>query len=113
MAQSVYYSGKEPETRAELKDIALNGAVSWEEYSYGGCALICDSDIAEMLCTPSQLKKVKGGERMPNRCENWLDVQARALHQAFHRLAIAWEIEKELTAAEDASPGPIPGGGYR
>lgn len=60
----------------------LNGADNWRQYSYGGCALIYDSDIAETLCSPSELKKVKGGERQPNSSENWLDVQARALYQA-------------------------------
>ena len=60
----------------------LNGAESWQQYSYGGCSLICDEDIAERLCTPSELKRVRGGLRMPNSRENWLDVQARALHQA-------------------------------
>ena len=60
----------------------LNGADNWRQYSYGGCALIYDGDIAETLCSPSELKKVKGGERQPNSSENWLDVQARALYQA-------------------------------
>ena len=31
---------------------------------------------------PSDLKRKKGGELPPNREENWLDVQARALVQA-------------------------------
>lgn len=60
----------------------LNGASSWEQYSYCGCALIYDGDIAERLCTPSELKKKKGGDLMPNSWENWLNVQARALRQA-------------------------------
>lgn len=60
----------------------LNGADNWRQYSYGGCALIYDSDIAETLCSPSELKKVKGGDRQPNSRESWLDVQARALYQA-------------------------------
>lgn len=60
----------------------LNGAANWQQYSEGGCALIYDGDIAETLCSPSELKKVKGGERQPNSRETWLDVQARALYQA-------------------------------
>ena len=70
---------------ADKKIIAsdfLNGANGWTQYSYGGCALICDCDIAERLCNPSELKKTKGGERNPNSRETWLDVQARALYQA-------------------------------
>ena len=64
------------------KEKLLNGARTWSEYSYGGCALIYDSDIAEALCSPSELKARRGGEWQPNKSETWLDVQARALHQA-------------------------------
>lgn len=60
----------------------LNGAEDWQQYSWGGLSLIYDSDIAERLCTPSELKRTKNGERRPNSREEWLDVQARALHQA-------------------------------
>ena len=65
----------------------LNGAENWSEYSWGGCGLIYDADIAEALCSPSELKKSKGGERRPNSREEWLDVQARALFQAANRLS--------------------------
>lgn len=68
--------------RAEL----LNGAVNWSQYSWGGCSLIYDSDIAERLCCPSELKKTRNGERRPNSREEWLDVQARALFQAANRI---------------------------
>lgn len=91
VAESIDYNGKEPETRKELKALALNGAESWEEYSWGGSALIYNCDIAERLCAPSELKKTRGGERRPNSREEWLDTQARALYQAFRRLAAAWE----------------------
>ena len=66
---------------ADKKDL-LNGAESWDQYSEGGCALVYDGDIAERLCSPSELKKVRGGERNPNGRETWIDVQARALQQA-------------------------------
>jgi hypothetical protein len=52
------------------------------QYSYGGCSLIYDCDIAERLCSPSELKRTRDGERSPNAKEEWLDVQARALYQA-------------------------------
>lgn len=65
-------------TEADL----LNGADDWSKYSWGGCALIYDSDICERLCSPSEQKKTRHGERRPNRDEEWLDVQARALYQA-------------------------------
>ena len=63
----------------------LNGARDWLEYSEGGCGLIWDYEIAERYCTPSELKLTKGGERQPNPSETWIELQARALHQA-HRL---------------------------
>lgn len=65
-----------------LNKAMLNGAENWNQYSWGGCSLIYDGDIAERLCTPSELKRTKNGERRPNNSEEWLDVQARALRQA-------------------------------
>ena len=65
-----------------VKKALLNGASDWSEYSWGGCALIYDGDIAERLCSPSELKKTHNGERKPNASEEWLDTQARALYQA-------------------------------
>ena len=70
---------KTPKT---IEEALLNGASSWSEYSDGGCGLIYDADIAERLCTPSELKRSLDGKRNPNRRERWLDVQARALRQA-------------------------------
>ena len=70
---------KTPKT---IEEALLNGATSWREYSYGGCSLIYDADIAERLCSPSELRRSLNGKRNPNRRERWLDVQARALRQA-------------------------------
>lgn len=75
-----------PEDSQELKSLLLNGADTWKQYSWGGSSLIYDFDIAERLCTQSELKRVKGGERRPNSREEWLDVQARALLQAANRI---------------------------
>ena len=75
-----------PEDFAEFKALMLNGADDWSQYSWGGSSLIYDYDIAERICTPSELKKTKGGELRPNSREEWLDVQARALYQAFRRV---------------------------
>lgn len=69
-------------TRETVRRAVLNGAEDARQYSEGGCALIYDCDIAERLCTPSELKRKKGGELPPNRNETWLDVQTRAIHQA-------------------------------
>ena len=93
--ESIDYNGKEPETMEELKNIALNGAANWDEYSWGGCSLIYNGDIAERLCTPSELKKTRNGERRPNSREEWLDVQARALRQAYGRIKWGFYIAKE------------------
>lgn len=76
-----------PQTRAEFERAARNGAGTWWEYSYGASALVYDGDIAERLCTLSELKKKRGGELNPNSRETWLDVQTRALNQAAGR---AW-----------------------
>ena len=75
--------------------IYLNGAENWREYSYGVLdgALVYDYDIAERLCTPSELKKTNFGRKQPNGSVTWLDVQARALKQA-HQL-ITELIKKE------------------
>ena len=67
--------------------VYLNGAETWKEYSYGGCALIYDYDIAKRLCTPSELKKTDFGRKQPNGSVTWLDVQARALKQAHSLIA--------------------------
>ena len=65
-----------------LEKAMLNGADDWRQYSEGGCALVYDADIAGRVCSPSELKRCKGGERQPNARETWLDCQARALAQA-------------------------------
>ena len=64
------------------KEKLLNGAEDWRQYSWGGCSLVYDSDIAERLCTPTELKRTKNGEKAPSNRAEWLDVQARALYQA-------------------------------
>lgn len=78
---------------AATKENLLNGASTWGDYSYGGSALIYDYDIAERLCSPSELKRKKGGELQPNSRETWLDVQTRALYQAA-RIVLKNEVTK-------------------
>lgn len=65
-----------------LEKMMLNGASDWSEYSWGGCSLIYDTQIATELCAPWELKKTDNGRKKPNAREEWLDVQARALFQA-------------------------------
>ena len=81
------YEGRNPEPGKECREWMLNGAQDWNQYSWGGSSLIYDADIAERLCTPSELKKTRNGERRPNINEEWLDVQARALNQACRRVS--------------------------
>ena len=81
------YEGRNPEAGKECREWMLNGAADWSQYSWGGSSLIYNGDIAERLCTPSELKKTRNGERRPNSREEWLDTQARALFQACNRVA--------------------------
>ena len=69
-------------TRDNARRVVLNGAAGAREYSMGGGALIYDSDIAKRLCTPSELRRKRGGDLPPNPAETWLDVQTRAIEQA-------------------------------
>lgn len=79
----------------------LGGADDWNMYSWGGCSLIYNADIAERLCNPTELKRTRNGERRPNSREEWLDTQARALFQAERRAtrAIKEAIAIERTTA--------------
>ena len=91
------YEGRNPEPGKECREWMLNGArdwrrpndefAAWSVYSWGGSSLIYDGDIAERLCTPSELKRTRNGERRPNSREEWLDTQARALYQACNRVS--------------------------
>lgn len=79
-----------------LKADMLNGASDWNQYSEGGCALVYGEDIADRLCTPSELKKTDNGRKAPNPREDWLDVQARALYQAWLLVSRAYyELSKK------------------
>lgn len=69
-------------TFENCRETLLNGAGSWREWAYSGNGLIYDCDIAERLCTPSELRKRRGGELEPSSRESWLDVEARAVGQA-------------------------------
>lgn len=80
--QGDYIDPADLESPALLKKALLNGAADWNQYSWGGCSLCYDCQIAERLCTPSELKRKRGGDLQPNSRETWLDVQARALSQA-------------------------------
>lgn len=84
-----YYTLDQIRTPSELEKVMLNGARDWSQYSWGGCALCYDWQVAKCLCTPSELKRTRNGERKPNPHEEWLDTQARALNQAAGRVRLA------------------------
>ena len=88
-----YFDPADLVSPSAVHNALLNGARDWTEYSYGGCALIFNGEIAERLCTPSEIAKTRFGDRMPNGRENWVDVQARALWQAERRI---WQTIREL-----------------
>lgn len=57
-----------------LEKALLGGAESWHQYSWGGCGLIYDCDIAKHYCNNTELKLTKNGLKQPNNKEQWLDV---------------------------------------
>ena len=74
-------------------DTLMNGVNTWTAYSYGGCELICDDDIAKRMCTPSEYKKYLNAS--PNSklsdSDYWLgNVQTRALFQAMSKIRSAY-----------------------
>ena len=77
-----YFDPEDITNRTITHKALLNGESSWHSYSWDGCSLIYNEDIAERLCTPSELKKTRNGARKPNAIEHWLDTQGRALLQA-------------------------------
>lgn len=87
----------------ELAAWLMGGAESWREYSYGGCALVCDSEIARTLCAPWELRRTRYGERQPNSRETWLDVQARALDQAAAWIRHNWRAAYNALARGDGN----------
>ena len=85
------------ENKEVTKKNLLNGAKDWKEYSYGGCSLIYDNEICRRLCTSSVIKRTKEGEKHLNKMENWLDVQTRALYQAY---CLIMKINEEMEDEE-------------
>ena len=75
-------------------DTLMNGPNTWTAYSYGGCALICDDDIAKRMCTPSEYKKYlnAGPNSKLSNSDYWLgNVQTRALFQAMSKIRSAYK----------------------
>lgn len=66
----------------DYKKLILLGAKDWKEFSWGASSLIYNEDIAKRLSTKTELARTHNGRLRPNAREEWLDTQARALHQA-------------------------------
>lgn len=111
LEERAQWEGANPATVKECKRWALNGAMDWTQYSEGGCSLVYDRQIAERLCTASELKKTDNGRKEPNARESWIDVQTRALYQAWmhveHACAAALQILPSLPETAD-DVGEIP-----
>ena len=90
------------ESGLTLRALLLNGARDWKQFSYGGCALICDEQICDRLATPSEKIHCQYGRWRPNRNEEWLDVQARALAQAYARICSYVREAENETALQSA-----------
>jgi len=71
----------------ERYQLSLNWAKNRKEYSRWWLSLIYNRDIANRLATPSEIKKTKNGQLKPNKEEERLDTQARALYQAEQLIA--------------------------
>lgn len=90
LAESLDNWDKQPESVGELRGMLLNGASDWSAYSWGGCSLVYNWDIAERLCSPSELRRLTRKDGTLNeepRGVHLLEYQARALFQAANRVA--------------------------
>ena len=84
------YNEQNGERVPELDErTALNGASDWDAWAFGGCGLCYDAYIAERLCTPSELRKTKGGIYPPTGANSWLLVESHAMRQAWRMIAEA------------------------
>ena len=70
--------------KQDLKSLALNGADSWSQYSWGGCSLCYNYDILERLFCPSIVKKYENADTVQG--VHLLDRQANALARAFNHI---------------------------
>ena len=88
IVERVDYTDELPASYKPFERALLGGARDWSQYSWGGCSLCCNVEIAERYMTPSGLKRYMapgheasegfGGEQL-------LDMQARALRAACRR----------------------------
>ncbi len=72
-----------PQTEEELREIILSGTRDFEQYSNAGMSLTDKEEVIKRLCGTSMSDKYKSTKLEPNEHEDWYEVQARALNQAY------------------------------
>ena len=83
-------------TMKDVRKALLNGAQNWDQYSYGGCALIYDGDIADHYLSEDKKKDFKFKRGPEKGCWNGiklLDFQATCLREANRTCLKAINIE--------------------
>lgn len=83
-------------------DLVLNGASGWHQYSYGGCALVYNGDIAKVVFTPAQFAEWEQGRKVT--AEPLLDIQARALAAGWRVLKSAQRYADMCTNLQNRQP---------
>lgn len=78
----------------QLETRLLNGASSWVHYSEGGCSLVYAGDLCKRLCTPSEFRELKRTGLMYSAETDWIEIQGRALEDAFCAIARAFQALK-------------------
>ena len=81
-----YFKAKNLTNSRKTEKQLLNGAKNWSQFSRDGNSLVYDYDIAGRLCNETQWERTRHGKRRPNRKEDWLDIQAKALQEAATRI---------------------------
>lgn len=64
------------------------------KYAWGGCGICYNVDVANTFCSKSQAYYKNGNfKEQPNNREQWLDLYARAIYQAFSLIMRHFENE--------------------
>lgn len=72
------------QSKADFEKLLLNGAKNWHEYSWGGASLCYNEDILKRLSPAWACKKFANSSMVYG--VELLDIQKRALYQAFLKL---------------------------
>lgn len=97
-----WYADQNEAIPALSLDTVLNGASGWHQYSYGGCALVYNGDIAKVVFTPAQFAKWEQGRKVT--AEPLLDIQARALAAGWRVLKSAQRYADMCTNLQNRQP---------